>query len=149
MNPSRRVPEAISESPEMGFAAAASPEGFPIELIGSEHLFPGLLPEGEGVAALVLEYLGADPSNNHTQVIMKPIFLIVHADVVDCQLWIANNKWLSIYEKLHLDASDDQQADPPLILCSNNSHVQGRSSSLQSVSQQHRRLDKGVPSVEE
>ncbi|KAK1694154.1 hypothetical protein QYE76_010851 [Lolium multiflorum] len=30
MNPlSGRVPEAISESPEMGFAAAASPEGFP------------------------------------------------------------------------------------------------------------------------
>ncbi|XP_038986955.1 ATP-dependent Clp protease ATP-binding subunit ClpA homolog CD4B, chloroplastic isoform X1 [Phoenix dactylifera] len=37
--------------------------------IGSEHLLLGLLREGEGVAARVLESLGADPSNIRTQVI--------------------------------------------------------------------------------
>ncbi|KAF8052967.1 hypothetical protein N665_1483s0018 [Sinapis alba] len=37
--------------------------------IGSEHLLLGLLREGEGVAARVLENLGADPSNIRTQVI--------------------------------------------------------------------------------
>ncbi|KAH9329286.1 hypothetical protein KI387_001394 [Taxus chinensis] len=37
--------------------------------IGSEHLLLGLLREGEGVAARVLEKLGADPSNIRTQVI--------------------------------------------------------------------------------
>ncbi|KAL2935789.1 Chaperone protein ClpC1 chloroplastic [Bienertia sinuspersici] len=37
--------------------------------IGSEHLLLGLLREGEGVAACVLENLGADPSNIRTQVI--------------------------------------------------------------------------------
>lgn len=36
--------------------------------IGSEHLLLGLLREGEGVAARVLESLGADPSNIRTQV---------------------------------------------------------------------------------
>lgn len=36
--------------------------------IGSEHLLLGLLREGEGVAARVLENLGADPSNIRTQV---------------------------------------------------------------------------------
>ncbi|CAH2040518.1 unnamed protein product [Thlaspi arvense] len=35
--------------------------------IGSEHLLLGLLREGEGVAARVLENLGADPSNIRTQ----------------------------------------------------------------------------------
>ncbi|CAL9113655.1 unnamed protein product [Musa textilis] len=35
--------------------------------IGSEHLLLGLLREGEGVAARVLESLGADPSNIRTQ----------------------------------------------------------------------------------
>ncbi|XWS47754.1 hypothetical protein CRYUN_Cryun13aG0011800 [Craigia yunnanensis] len=38
-------------------------------IIGSEHLLLGLLREGEGVAARVLENLGADPSNIRTQVI--------------------------------------------------------------------------------
>ncbi|KAJ6829398.1 chaperone protein ClpC1, chloroplastic [Iris pallida] len=35
--------------------------------IGSEHLLLGLLREGEGVAARVLESLGADPSNIRAQ----------------------------------------------------------------------------------
>ncbi|MFS8000739.1 putative ClpA/B family, UVR domain, AAA+ ATPase domain, ATPase, AAA-type, core, Clp ATPase [Helianthus anomalus] len=35
--------------------------------IGSEHLLLGLLREGDGVAARVLENLGADPSNIRTQ----------------------------------------------------------------------------------
>lgn len=35
--------------------------------IGTEHLLLGLLREGEGVAARVLENLGADPSNIKTQ----------------------------------------------------------------------------------
>ncbi|WVZ18623.1 hypothetical protein V8G54_005945 [Vigna mungo] len=37
--------------------------------IGSEHLLLGLLREGEGVAARVLENLGADPTNIRTQAI--------------------------------------------------------------------------------
>ncbi|XP_008811697.2 ATP-dependent Clp protease ATP-binding subunit ClpA homolog CD4A, chloroplastic-like [Phoenix dactylifera] len=37
--------------------------------IGTEHLLLGLLREGEGVAARVLESFGADPSNIRTQVI--------------------------------------------------------------------------------
>mmetsp|Transcript_16072 Transcript_16072/g.22178 ORF Transcript_16072/g.22178 Transcript_16072/m.22178 type:complete len:924 (+) Transcript_16072:126-2897(+) len=37
--------------------------------IGTEHLLLGLLREGEGVAARVLESLGADPSKIRTQVI--------------------------------------------------------------------------------
>ncbi|VFQ81852.1 unnamed protein product [Cuscuta campestris] len=37
--------------------------------IGSEHLLLGLLREGEGVAARVLEVLGADPGNIRTQII--------------------------------------------------------------------------------
>ncbi|CAA7400505.1 unnamed protein product [Spirodela intermedia] len=37
--------------------------------IGSEHLLLGLLREGEGVAARVLESLGAEPGNIRTQVI--------------------------------------------------------------------------------
>ncbi|KAK8571855.1 hypothetical protein V6N13_047488 [Hibiscus sabdariffa] len=45
-----------------------------VQLVGhnyieSEHLLLGLLREGEGVAACVLESLGADPSNTRTQVI--------------------------------------------------------------------------------
>lgn len=41
--------------------------------IGSEHLLLGLLREGEGVAARVLESLGADPSNIRTQVYLMSI----------------------------------------------------------------------------
>ncbi len=37
--------------------------------IGTEHLLLGLLKEGEGVAARVLETLGADPAKIRTQVI--------------------------------------------------------------------------------
>ena len=36
--------------------------------IGTEHLLLGLLREGEGVAARVLENLGADQANIRTQV---------------------------------------------------------------------------------
>lgn len=39
--------------------------------IGSEHLLLGLLREGEGVAARVLESLGADASNIRTQVYVE------------------------------------------------------------------------------
>ena len=42
--------------------------------IGSEHLLLGLLREGEGVAARVLENLGADPSNIRTQVKARIFF---------------------------------------------------------------------------
>lgn len=35
--------------------------------IGTEHLLLGLLSEGEGVAAAILESLGADPKNIRTQ----------------------------------------------------------------------------------
>ena len=41
--------------------------------IGSEHLLLGLLREGEGVAARVLESLGADPNNIRTQAILLPL----------------------------------------------------------------------------
>ena len=41
--------------------------------IGTEHLLLGLLREGEGVAARVLENLGADPSNIRTQVRDLPL----------------------------------------------------------------------------
>ena len=37
--------------------------------IGTEHILLGLLREGEGVAARVLETLGADPSKIRTQVV--------------------------------------------------------------------------------
>ncbi len=36
--------------------------------IGTEHILLGLLREGEGVAARVLETLGADPAKIRTQV---------------------------------------------------------------------------------
>ena len=41
--------------------------------IGTEHILLGLLREGEGVAARVLETLGADPSKIRTQV--APVLL--------------------------------------------------------------------------
>ncbi|TVU32340.1 hypothetical protein EJB05_24065 [Eragrostis curvula] len=45
--------------------------------IGSEHLLLGLLREGEGVAARVLESLGADPNNIRTQAIHLYLFAIL------------------------------------------------------------------------
>ncbi|KAJ9559559.1 hypothetical protein OSB04_004719 [Centaurea solstitialis] len=42
--------------------------------IGSEHLLLGLLREGEGVAARVLENLGADPNNIRTQASYNTLF---------------------------------------------------------------------------
>ena len=52
--------------------------------IGSEHLLLGLLREGEGVAARVLEKLGADPSNIRTQVCSSCLI----------DLWGAFGHWL-------------------------------------------------------
>ncbi|CAL9030698.1 unnamed protein product [Prunus brigantina] len=45
--------------------------------IGSEHLLLGLLREGEGVAARVLENLGADPSNIRTQASISSVIRMV------------------------------------------------------------------------
>ncbi|KAF8408479.1 hypothetical protein HHK36_007656 [Tetracentron sinense] len=47
--------------------------------IGSEHLLLGLLREGEGVAARVLENLGADPSNIRTQASNFTFILTVYS----------------------------------------------------------------------
>ena len=44
--------------------------------IGSEHLLPCLLREGEGVAARVLENLGADPNNIRTQASVFALFFM-------------------------------------------------------------------------
>jgi ATP-dependent Clp protease ATP-binding subunit ClpA len=52
--------------------------------IGSEHLLLGLLREGEGVAARVLESLGADPNNIRTQAILLPLPSIL--DVSSCTM---------------------------------------------------------------
>ncbi|KAF5757998.1 putative ClpA/B family, UVR domain, AAA+ ATPase domain, Clp ATPase, Clp domain superfamily [Helianthus annuus] len=45
--------------------------------IGSEHLLLGLLREGDGVAARVLENLGADPSNIRTQASLNSFFKVI------------------------------------------------------------------------
>ncbi|MFS8000743.1 putative ClpA/B family, UVR domain, AAA+ ATPase domain, ATPase, AAA-type, core, Clp ATPase [Helianthus anomalus] len=45
--------------------------------IGSEHLLLGLLREGDGVAARVLENLGADPSNIRTQASLISFFIVI------------------------------------------------------------------------
>jgi hypothetical protein len=44
-----------------------------IQFIESAHLFPKLLHRGESVAARVLESLGADSSNSHTQATIPEI----------------------------------------------------------------------------
>ena len=65
----KRVLElSLEEARQLGM----NPWSFPFQhihilIIGSEHLLLGLLREGEGVAARVLENLGADPSNIRTQ----------------------------------------------------------------------------------
>ena len=41
--------------------------------IGTEHVLLGLLREGEGVAARVLETLGADPQKIRSQVSLRPL----------------------------------------------------------------------------
>ncbi len=53
--------------------------------IGTEHLLLGLLREGEGVAARVLENLGADPSNIRTQA-CTPYHLVgpIHSPITLC-----------------------------------------------------------------
>ncbi len=48
--------------------AASAPPASGHNYIGTEHILLGLLREGEGVAARVLETLGADPSKIRTQV---------------------------------------------------------------------------------
>jgi hypothetical protein len=53
--------------------------------IGTEHILLGLLREGEGVAARVLETLGADPSKIRTQV---RLWLRVECvECVECVSW--------------------------------------------------------------
>lgn len=47
----------------------------------------GLLREGEGVAARVLENLGADPSNIRTQVIIATFFFS-SVSVFECKVMI-------------------------------------------------------------
>lgn len=47
--------------------------------IGTEHILLGLLREGEGVAARVLETLGADPAKIRTQVRIGWAALLVHS----------------------------------------------------------------------
>lgn len=57
--------------------AASDADLFPLpaghNYIGTEHILLGLLREGEGVAARVLETLGADPSKIRTQVCSLPL----------------------------------------------------------------------------
>lgn len=48
--------------------------------IGTEHILLGLLREGEGVAARVLETLGADPAKIRTQV--STVLKLSHGDCV-------------------------------------------------------------------
>lgn len=55
--------------------------------IGSEHLLLGLLREGEGVAARVLENLGADPNNIRTQASFNTMYF--------------QSLWLSVSTLLH------------------------------------------------
>ncbi|RRT46046.1 hypothetical protein B296_00045875 [Ensete ventricosum] len=66
----KRVLElSLEEARQLGTSFKSSSVEFCHNYIGSEHLLLGLLREGEGVAARVLESLGADPSNIRTQVI--------------------------------------------------------------------------------
>ena len=48
--------------------------------IGSEHLLLGLLREGEGVAARVLENMGADPTNIRTQASIVSLLFLFSVD---------------------------------------------------------------------
>jgi ATP-dependent Clp protease ATP-binding subunit ClpA len=61
-----RVPPQTPHSPP---THPPSPKRPGHNYIGTEHILLGLLREGEGVAARVLETLGADPSKIRTQVI--------------------------------------------------------------------------------
>jgi hypothetical protein len=65
--PPRRAPRAARGPGAQPAAPAPAPAGH--NYIGTEHILLGLLREGEGVAARVLETLGADPSKIRTQVI--------------------------------------------------------------------------------
>lgn len=69
--------------------------------IGSEHLLLGLLREGEGVVARVLESLGADPSNIRTQVnlYLMCLFLTVGSPLYKKKFFllvVSSMSWTSI-----------------------------------------------------
>jgi len=64
--------------------------------IGSEHLLLGLLREGEGVAARVLESLGADPSNIRTQVNLYLMSISDTSEKKFCLLAVSLMSWTSI-----------------------------------------------------
>jgi ATP-dependent Clp protease ATP-binding subunit ClpC len=66
-----RAPNLAGRAPPTLNLAAPAPCPCPAghNYIGTEHILLGLLREGEGVAARVLETLGADPSKIRTQVI--------------------------------------------------------------------------------
>ena len=76
--------------------------------IGSEHLLLGLLREGEGVAARVLENLGADPSNIRTQASVSFSFSLLHIFFVTCKLnkflWVVRllEWWVKVLRLLEL-----------------------------------------------
>ena len=65
--------------------------------IGSEHLLLGLLREGEGVAARVLENLGADPTNIRTQASIMPSFTFFPQTSVYMETFSSNLKFDVIY----------------------------------------------------
>ncbi|KVH98191.1 AAA+ ATPase domain-containing protein [Cynara cardunculus var. scolymus] len=65
-----------------GFVAVEIPFTPRHNYIGSEHLLLGLLREGEGVAARVLENLGADPNNIRTQASFNTIMVGESAEAV-------------------------------------------------------------------
>lgn len=80
--------------------------------IGTEHILLGLLREGEGVAARVLETLGADPSKIRTQVISfawQPVMIRsahecrperAHSGLIRWQTSSAMLHWLCICMRL-------------------------------------------------
>lgn len=57
--------------------------------IGTEHILLGLLREGEGVAARVLETLGADPSKIRTQVCFQSLLCMRHVQAQGGITWHA------------------------------------------------------------
>lgn len=56
--------QLFERSPSLGVAGH--------NYIGTEHILLGLLREGEGVAARVLETVGADPTKIRSQVCRRP-----------------------------------------------------------------------------
>jgi hypothetical protein len=67
--------------------------------IGSEHLLLGLLREGEGVVARVLESLGADSSNIRTFLYLMCLFLTVGSPLYKKKFFllvVSSMSWTSI-----------------------------------------------------